>query len=179
MVSGSQIPAARSEVVLADGTRLRIRRIRADDKASLTSALARLSAESTRARFLAPKPRFAAAELAHLTEVDHVSHHAIVAVPPGRDDKIVAVGRYVRLADDPRTAELAIVVGDDHQGLGLGRHMALRLAEHARSHGIRRIEAFTHADNGAAQRLLEIVSDATSSEPYGSGVRHIVGDLAA
>jgi len=170
---------ARGAVTLRDGTRLRVRAIRPDDKAALAAALQRLSAESTHARFLAAKPRFSAAELVHLTEVDHVEHHAIVAVPARRDDEIVAVGRYVRRADDPTTVEMAIAVGDDYQGLGLGRELALRLTAHARRQGVRRIEAFTHADNHAAQRLLEIVSDSIHSESDGYSVRRILADLAA
>jgi RimJ/RimL family protein N-acetyltransferase len=170
---------AHAHVALRDGTVLRVRPIRPDDKAALTAALAELSAESVHARFLAPKPRFSSAELAHLTEVDHRDHHAIVAVPPGRDREIVAVGRYIRRADDPRTVEMAIVVGDRHQGLGLGRELALRLAAHARRNGVRRIEAFTHAGNHAAQRLLEIVTDSMRTQPDGYSVRHIVGELAA
>jgi RimJ/RimL family protein N-acetyltransferase len=169
----------RDRTVLADGTVLRIRPIRPDDKAALSAALRRLSPQSAQARFLAAKPRFSKAELAHLTEVDHVDHHAIVAVPPRRDDRIIAVARYVRRADDPATIEMAIVVDDAHQGLGLGRDLAMRLARHARRAGVRRVEAFTYADNRAAQRLLEIVTDGISTESEGFSVRHIVGDLAA
>lgn len=176
-----ELPTSRfgSPIALDDGTALRVRRIRADDKEPLNAALERLSAKSTHARFLAAKPRFGSGELAYLTEVDHVNHHAIVVVPPGDDSEIVAVGRYVRLARDPQTVEIAIAVADDHQGRGLGRGLAVRLAEHARRHGVRRVEAYTHGDNRAAQRLIEIITETIETESVGSGVRHLVGDLAA
>ena len=84
------------EMRLMDGTELVIRRIRPADKLRLSAALTRLSDESTRSRFLAPKPRFTSAELRYLTEVDFSDHFAIVAVLRDRPGVIVGVARWVR-----------------------------------------------------------------------------------
>ena len=82
-----------------------------------------------------PKARFTKAELRYLTEVDGHDHVALVAESERWPGTIVAVARYVRLDDDPDTAEAAIVVADMLQGLGLGTLLAERLAAAATVHG--------------------------------------------
>ena len=98
-----------------------IRPIRADDKRMLAEGLRRLSDESVQRRFLTPKRSFSRAELRYLTEVDGRDHVALVAEYPADPvRRLIAVGRFVRLADDPEAAEIAITVADDWQGRGLG-----------------------------------------------------------
>src|SRR3954463_9287915 len=108
-------------VRLGDGNAPFVRPIAATDKAMPAAGLTRLSEASRQRRFLGPKPRFTGAELRYLTEVDGRDHYAIVAVTPGWDGDIVAVGRWVRLASNPLDAEAAIVVCDSLQGMGLGK----------------------------------------------------------
>lgn len=148
---------------LADGTQVLLRPIRPDDKPRLSSALARLSPESRRLRFLAPKPRLSSGELRYLTEVDGNDHVALVAVPAHRPGLIVGVARFVRDANDPRAAEIAVVVGDPWQRQGLGRHLGAALAAAAREHGVERFTAVMDPENHAARRLL----------------RHVQAELAA
>lgn len=142
---------------LADGTQVLLRPIRPDDKPRLSSALERLSPESRRLRFLAPKPRLSSGELRYLTEVDGDDHVALVAVLAHRPDVIVGVARFVRAADDPRAAEIAVVVGDPWQRQGLGRHLGSALAAAAREHGVERFTAVMDPENRAAHRLLRHV----------------------
>jgi RimJ/RimL family protein N-acetyltransferase len=145
-------------VSLTDGTRVRVRPIRPDDKPLLEDGLSRLSLESIRRRFLSPKPRFSAAELRYLTEVDGVDHVALVAVLEAAPGCLVAVARSVRLPDSADTAEMAIVVGDAWQGLGLGGALAEALADAVVATGIRRIAATLLGDNVAARRLLSRIA---------------------
>jgi RimJ/RimL family protein N-acetyltransferase len=144
---------------LADGTQVLLRPIRADDKHRLDEAFHRLSPESQRLRFLAPKPRLTTADLRYLTEIDGGDHVAVVAVLAHRPHIIVGVGRFVRDAADPRGAEVAIVIGDPWQRQGLGRHMGDELADLAREHGIERFTAEMLPDNLAAHRLFRRVSE--------------------
>jgi RimJ/RimL family protein N-acetyltransferase len=154
------------------------RHIRPDDKGRLAAGLARLSPESRQKRFLMPKPRFSSAELRYLTEVDGFDHVAIVAVSATDPDVFYAVGRFVRLRDDPQTAEVAIVVADALQGQGLGRELGRRLADMARERGVTRFSATLLGDNVAAWRLFASIS-ARLEEHVGGGLREVVGDLAA
>jgi RimJ/RimL family protein N-acetyltransferase len=154
------------------------RHIRPDDKGRLAAGLARLSPESRQKRFLMPKPRFSSAELRYLTEVDGFDHVAIVAVSATDPEVFYAVGRFVRLRDDPQTAEVAIVVADALQGQGLGRELGRRLADMARERGVTRFSATLLGDNVAAWRLFASIS-ARLEEHVGGGLREVVGDLAA
>lgn len=154
------------------------RHIEPDDKGRLARGLQRLSDESRHKRFLMPKPRFSSAELRYLTEIDGFDHVAIVAVLEDDPESIVGVARFVRLAGDPATAEVAVVVGDAFQGRGLGRELGLRLADEARSRGVRHFTATLLGDNIAAHRLFRSISrrlDAT----VGGGLEELVADLGA
>ncbi len=164
---------------LAGGTRVLIRPIEPGDKDRLVNGLRRLSEESIRKRFLASKPRFTAAELRYLTEVDGVNHIALVAVLERDPEQLVAVARCVRLPDRPGTAEMAIVVGDPWQSQGLGRELATRLADAARAVGIRRFAATMLGDNEAARRLMRTFSRRLEEGWVGSGVREVLVELAA
>jgi len=141
--------------VLSDGTQVTIRPIEAGDKQELQDGLHRLSEKTVQQRFLVPKVRFTRAELRYLTEVDGHDHVALVVESERWPGTIVAVARYVRLNDDPDTAEAAIVVADMLQGLGLGTLLADRLASAAAIHGVSRFTAEMLGDNRAAQRLME------------------------
>ena len=170
---------------LHDGTRVHVRPIRAGDKALLEEGLARLSAETVRRRFMAAKPRLSAGELRYLTEIDGHDHIAFVAVLDADPGQMVAVARSVHLAGTPDTAEMAIVVGDEWQGLGLGSALAERLAEAARDAGIRRLAAVMLAENEPARRLmLRIARRLAGDEPavvssgIHDGVRELTVELA-
>jgi GNAT superfamily N-acetyltransferase len=165
-------------VTLADGSGVSIRSIRPSDKAELQAGLGRLSERSRYMRFLTPKERFSAAELRYLTEVDGVGHYAIVATPLDDPGRIVAVGRWVRLSEQPDTAEAAIVVADGLQRNGLGRELSRRLADAAARRGIRRFTATIHGTNVAASKLLAAMH-LHLERHTSAGVTEVSWDLAA
>ena len=162
---------------LADGTRVRIRPVRPSDKPRLQAAMARLSRESVRRRFLAAKPSLSSAELRYLTEIDGVDHLALVAVRDDDPDQLAAVARCVRTEPGATTAEFAIVVDDELQGKGLGGTIAQELADAASAVGIRRFAATTLADNDAVQRLMEGFTGRVEQRAQEGGVRELVADL--
>ena len=165
-------------LTLRTGERVFLRHIQPDDKGRLAAGLQRLSPESRHKRFLMPKPRFSSSELRYLTEIDGFDHVAIVATLADDPESIVGVARYVRLTDDPQTAEAAIVVGDAYQGQGLGREMGRRLADEARRAGVTRFSATLLGENVAAHRLFASISTRLRSE-MGGGVEELVADLVA
>jgi RimJ/RimL family protein N-acetyltransferase len=164
---------------LRDGTAVEIRPIRADDKARLAAGHARLSAESQRRRYLAAKPRLTAADLRDHTEIDGHDHVALVAVLADQPHQLVAVGRFVRLQEDPEAAEFAIVVGDELQGQGLGGRLAELLAQQAVTGGVKRFTATTEVDNEPAQRLIARISNHLSYDHSTGPLREIAAELAA
>ena len=154
------------------------RHIRPDDKGRLANGLAHLSPETRHRRFLMPKPRFSSSELRYLTEIDGFDHVAIVAVSAEDPDVFYGVARFVRLREDPETAEAAIVVADQLQGKGLGRELGRRLADEARERGVKRFTASMLGDNAPAHALFRSIS-ARLEERTESGLREIVAELAA
>ncbi len=160
------------------GEAVAFRYIRPDDKERLAAALGRLSPESQRRRFLPPKPRFSSSELRYLTEIDGFDHVAVLAVLADDPEAIIGVGRFVRLRDLPDTAEVAIVVGDDFQGQGLGRELGRRLADEARDRSVQRFTATMLGDNVAAHRLFHSISDRLEGRTEG-GTRVVTAELAA
>ena len=164
---------------LPDGTQILIRPIRPDDKALLEQGLHNLSETSVQRRFLTPKPSFSRAELRYLTEVDGRNHVALVAERPNAPTRaLIGVARYVRLPDDPETAEVAVVVADYWQGRGIGTLLVDELAPRARARGVRRFTATMAGDNRPAHRLFEKLSRHAEEHHHGA-VTEVVSDLAA
>jgi GNAT superfamily N-acetyltransferase len=137
-----------------------IRPISPADKPLLAEGIRRLSPRSARYRFLAPKDRLTSAELRYLTEIDFADHYALVAVRADNPWHAAGVGRWVRHADDPGAAELAIVVEDDLQRQGLGTAIVFELAAAARARGIQRFTGVALTENVAAERLFARLSPA-------------------
>ena len=105
-------------------------------------------------RFLARKKELSPAELRYFTDVDHHDHEALGALDHA-DGRGVGVARYVRDAEDPQAAEIAVTIVDDWQGRGLGTELLAQLSERARQEGIRRFTALVAADNAAVAGLLQ------------------------
>ena len=165
---------------LSDGAPVLIRPIRADDKRMLSDGLRRLSEDSVQRRFLTPKRSFSRAELRYLTEVDGRDHVALVAEYPAEPvRRLIAVARFVRLADDPEAADVAITVADDWQRRGLGSLLTEQLAEQARRLGIRRFTATMASDNLPAHRLMRRLTEHLEQHHVGGGVDELVLDIAA
>lgn len=125
-----------ADVVLRDGRTARLRPIRPQDAADLTRFHGQLSDQTIYFRFFAPHPRLSDAELRRFTGVDHHDRVALIVIMRGH---IVGVGRYDRIEHDQ--AEVAFVIRDDHQGLGIGSLLLEHLAAAARENGIGRFVA--------------------------------------
>ena len=139
-------------LVLADGARLGVRPISADDRDAFSTWFGRLTPESRRRRFHGPKPRLSDRELTYLTDVDHVSHTALVAVDASGE--LIGEARYATACAYDRTADFAVTVADDWQGHGIGTRLGTRVIEAARANGITRLTAITLWENDAAIALL-------------------------
>ncbi len=140
-------------LVLANGTRLRLRPLSSDDRDGVAALFARLSPESRYRRFLSPKRELTPRELAYLTDIDHIHHDAFAATDE-RDGSIVGVGRYVHVADRPKVADLAVEVTDELQNMGIGSALARRMVQRARDNGFALLTATTLWENRPARALL-------------------------
>jgi nucleotide-binding universal stress UspA family protein/GNAT superfamily N-acetyltransferase len=132
---------------------VRLRPITPDDKPLIADAFRRLGDESRYRRFFTYVEELSPAALAHLTEIDHVDHEAIIAVGASEGEAL-GVARYIRLRDDPQAAEVAVAVVDDWQARGLGRALLGELTKRARQEGVRRFVATVQYENQRALKLL-------------------------
>jgi RimJ/RimL family protein N-acetyltransferase len=164
------------EIIAQDGTRLSVRPIESDDKAALTAAFARLSAESRYRRFFAPRQRLNETDLRYLTEVDHSDHEALVAFLPSTGEAI-GVARYVR-SEDPTVAEVAVTVADDWHHKGVATALIELLVVRAREEGIERFLALVLSENEAAVELFKALAVGDAEPKRGeSGHLELVIDL--
>ena len=119
-----------NRVALRDGSIVVIRAVQPQDARLLAEGFARMSPESRQLRFLTGKPSLTPAEVHYFTEVDHHNHEALGAVDPG-DRLGLGVARFVRHAEDPDGAEVAVTVTDAWQRRGLASGAAGWFADRA------------------------------------------------
>jgi RimJ/RimL family protein N-acetyltransferase len=166
-------PVNGRQTVLRDGSEVLIRPIQGADAPALADGFARLSPRSRQMRFLTSKAELSAAELRYLTEVDHHDHEALGAVDhaAGRG---VGVARYIRSAEDARSAEIAVTVVDEWQGRGLGTELVAQLSQRALAEGIRRFTGLAAADNVAVARLARSIG----ADPVGTEAATVVYEIS-
>ena len=133
---------------LSDGTRVLVRPVGPDDKEALVAGLREMSPQSRILRFLQLRSGFSHEELEYLTELDYENHFAWAAIAIDEEDAPgIGVGRYVRDAADPATAEAAVAVIDRYQRRGVGGLLLRAVAESAVQNGVRRFRGFVSEDN--------------------------------
>lgn len=139
---------------LRDGRKITIRAQQPQDRDALLEAFKSTGDEARYRRFFSPKRALSDEEIARLTDVDFDKHVALVAeLPEGRRGVIAGAGRYI--ASRPGRAELAFMVGDGVQGLGIGSLLMRHLAAIARTAGLDTLEAEVLADNTAMLKVFE------------------------
>jgi acetyl coenzyme A synthetase (ADP forming)-like protein len=141
-----------TDVILRDGSTLRLRPPAAEDAEALVGFFSELSEHSRYLRFhgfpaLGPKL------VEPVLDPDWQERGALVASLDGR---IVAVANWVRLRD-PRAAEVAFAVADGFQGRGVGTRLLEQLAARAAAAGIEEFVAEVLHENSA---MLGVFRDA-------------------
>ena len=146
----------RQDHVLPDGTTVRIRPIRSDDRDRLLAMWARTSAESRRLRFLGPF-NLDESNVGRFTDLNPATQYALVATR-GRDDaeSIVGIAQFEQDPDVPGQAEFAALVEDAHQGRGIGTALVRELAKEAADQGVTHLTGDILADN---VRMLNLVRE--------------------
>lgn len=142
---------------MRDGRRVTIRAIRAQDRGLVIDGLRHVGPDSLYLRFFSKKSRFTDDELKQATEVDFADVVALVAVvEEAGGDRIVGGGRYLRIgASGPgQRAEVAFLIDDAHQGLGIGSRLFRHLAAIARAAGVVQFEADVLPANQGMLRLF-------------------------
>jgi acetate---CoA ligase (ADP-forming) len=136
------------EAVLRDGASILIRSACPDDKAGVRDLFARMSPRSIQHRFFGAKRELTDADLSWLDEGPPHQVALAAITRHGDSERILGLGRYVTIAPDWDSAEVAFDVGDADQGRGIGTLLLDHLARVGRTHGLRTFRAEVEADNG-------------------------------
>jgi len=145
------------DVILRDGSTLRLRAPARGDAAALVSFFAGLSEHSLYLRFHGVR-HVDEALIEHFLDPDPVDRGALVGVlaDDAGAERIVAVAEFARLRD-PAVAEVAFTVADDLQGRGAATRMLEQLAARAAEAGIESFVAEVLPENSA---MLSVFHDA-------------------
>ena len=158
-------------IVLRNGAAVRLRPIRPDDAPRLLALCDRLSPRTVYQRFFTVR-RLRPAEVEVLANVDYQTRMAVVAeVDEGHDCALIGVARYA--PSDDGTSDVAFVVADAWQGLGLGSLLLDALLRAAEERGLDEFSADVLGDNRQALRLLGRHTTITA-RTLESGVIHLV-----
>jgi RimJ/RimL family protein N-acetyltransferase len=140
-------------VTLHDGRRLALSPLLATDRDKIVAGLAQASPESLRRRFFSPG-RPSGRTLDYLVNINYIDHFAWGVTTEDRGQG-VATARYVRVGDDPETAEVAFYVVEDYQGRGLATLLLGALAAAASSAGITRFTATVLYENNEMRAVFD------------------------
>jgi acetyl coenzyme A synthetase (ADP forming)-like protein len=149
------------DVILRDGSTLRLRAARTDDAEALVAFFAALSAESRYLRFQGTGG-VGFETVRRFVREDWAEVGSLVAErsADGGEPEVVALATFARLRD-PARAEVAFAVADELQGRGIGTRLLERLATHAAGAGVEEFVAQVLPQNRA---MLGVFRDAGFAE---------------
>lgn len=146
---------------LRDGRSVQIRALRADDRNAMLGAVGRMGQQSRYFRFFGPKKAFTEREIAYFTDLDFVSHVALVAELTEQGRQLIVGGaRYI--VTRPGHAEIALGVDDAHHGLGVASLLVGHLISIARTAGIAELEAEVLPGNAPMLRVFRRLGSAVT-----------------
>jgi acetyl coenzyme A synthetase (ADP forming)-like protein len=126
-------PHLASDVVLRDGSTVRIRPVRPTDLRRVEDYLIGLSPETRRLRFWTQAVNVT--DLAkRIVDVDYVDHLTLLVLVGGDEGRMVGGAQYIRM--DGTRAELGLSVTDEYQGRGIGSILVGQMAQAAAANGI-------------------------------------------
>jgi GNAT superfamily N-acetyltransferase len=131
-VAGRAVTENRTREQAMNDTKVYIRIATPSDSEKLLSMFARASSETIYKRFHIPYPEVPEWIVDLMLGTDHHDKESLVAVA---EEKIVGHAMYVRFGDDTE-AEMAIIVEDRWQSMGVGKALLSELEERARLWGI-------------------------------------------
>lgn len=142
---------ARAET-LKNGLAVTIRSLRPDDRGRVARAVALLDPESVYTRLFSHRKELTEAGLDRIMSVDPASEIALVVTAgAGAEEAVIGSARAIESGTGAqgRTAEVAFVVEEDFQGLGIAGCLLAHLAAIARERGFAALEADVLSENKA------------------------------
>lgn len=150
---------------LSDGTPLVIRPIRPEDAESEQAFVKNLSDEARMFRFMGILNELSPEMLVQFTQIDYRREMALVAMAEidGKEEQC-GVARYV-INPDGRSAEFAVVVGDQVRHQGIATRLMKGLFNAARDHDLTTIEGTVLKNNAPMLKLMSELGFTTRMDP--------------
>ncbi len=143
-----------SNMVLRDGTKLRLRPLRATDEELLRDMFRRCSEETVHRRFLSAVRSIGHADLRDFLDIDYQNRygHVVMHGPPGHG-KMIALAQY---SYDPQTglADVAFTVEDDWQHRGIGTTLLQALLDVAKTNIAEGVTAHVQVENSPMLKVF-------------------------
>ncbi len=170
----------RAEETLKNDLLVTIRAIRPDDREAVLAALKELDERTLYLRFFAPRKELTERELHEAINVDFIHTIAlVVCIPDGVGEKIIGAGRYIAFgnADPLDSAEVAFMVEEDYQGLGIASMILRHLAGIAKQKGVVQFHAEVLPEN---KGMLAVFSKSgfPVKQEFTEGLAHVTLFLA-
>jgi len=141
-------------IALKDGSMINLRAIRKDDADKLLAFFNRLSSRSVYLRF-SETTAWTKEDARRYTTVDYKDTFSVVAIHGGgAEEKIIGGGRYWKLPGS-HNAEIATVVEDAYQKMGIGTGLFELLASAALEQGIDTFEMEILHDNIEVTKMMQ------------------------
>lgn len=141
------------EFILKNDTAICIRPSRTSDVRALQEIFYRLPPDDVYTRFFTGLKSLSVSKAEHLCNVDYENEMAFVVTHgPKENEKIVGSAFYA-VDHSKNLADVAYMILHEWQGMGLGTVLQQRMAEYARSKGIRGFTADILAENKAMLKL--------------------------
>lgn len=145
-------------VILRNGTAVRVRAVRPDDKVRLIQLFRNLEKRSIYSRFLYDKRELSPEDLQLVAEVNFETDVTlVVTIEADGEEFIIGVGRFSVIEDParPRRAEIAFTVQEDYHNQGMAGMLLRHLSEIAARLKIGYFEADVLGENRGMLKVFQ------------------------
>jgi acyl-CoA hydrolase len=144
-----------TEHVFKGGLKVRFRAIKPSDEEAMRRLFYRFSNQTVMRRFLFPISTMPHNKMQEYVNVDYSTMMSVVALVKESDqEKIIAEARYVK-DDQSAVGDLAFVVDEKYQGIGLGSYLYEMLVRLAKDRGLKGFSAEVLQSNQSMVKIFE------------------------
>jgi acyl-CoA hydrolase/GNAT superfamily N-acetyltransferase len=162
----------RTTYLLADGTQINFRSIHPTDEPRMRELFYELSQQTIYYRFMSLSKMVPRKQIQDFVYIDHRHDVTVVGtLPEAHGEDIIAAGSYY-LDEKSNLAEVAFVVHDKWQNLGIGTFLLDYLVRIARRNGIRGFTAEVLRENKAMQAVFNKSNSKLKSQFSGNVVSY-------
>jgi acyl-CoA hydrolase/GNAT superfamily N-acetyltransferase len=151
------------EMALSDQTRIVVRPSKASDVTGLQDLFYKLPSGDVYTRFFRHLKQLSVSEAEHFCNVDYENEMAFVATVGDRENEQIIGSSFYVVDPSTNLAEVAYMILHEWHGRGVGKTLQKRMAEYAKSKGIKGFKADILCENTAMIKLAQKCSARVTS----------------